>query len=101
MKHLLVRYKVKPEALAEHRRLIEAVFEALQARGPEDVSYMVIELGDGSFFHLKTDLAEGAFDITELPAFQAFGRGIGERAEERPRSAEARLVGSYRVAFNG
>src|SRR4029450_7708443 len=72
MKHKLVRYKVKPEAVAENRHLVEAVFEALQARAPEDVSYMVIELGDGSFVHLKTDLTEGAFELGELPAFQAF-----------------------------
>ena len=47
MKHRLVRCKEKPEAVAENRRLVEAVFEALRARAPEDVSYKVIELGDG------------------------------------------------------
>ena len=71
MKHKLVRYKAKPDAVAENRRLIEAVFEALHARAPEDVSYMVIELDDGSFVHLKSDAAEGAFELGELPAFQA------------------------------
>jgi hypothetical protein len=48
MKHKLVRYKAKPEAVAENRRLIDAVFEALHAKAPEGVSYMVIELGDGT-----------------------------------------------------
>jgi len=47
MQQRLVRCKEKPEAVAENRRLVEAVFEALRARAPEDVSYMVIELGDG------------------------------------------------------
>jgi hypothetical protein len=98
MKHKLVRYKVKPEAVAENRHLVEAVFEALQARAPEDVSYMVIELGDGSFVHLKTDLVEGAFELGELPAFQAFRHGIGERCEELPQSSEASIVGRYRIA---
>ena len=64
MQHRLVRCKEKPEAVAENRRL----FEALRARAPEDVSYMVIELGDGSFVHLKSDSAEGAFELGELPA---------------------------------
>ena len=51
------------------RRLIDAVFEALQARAPEGVSYMVIELGEGSFVHLKSDAAEGAFELGELPGY--------------------------------
>jgi hypothetical protein len=53
MKHKLVRYKSKPEAFAENRCLIEAVFEQLHARAPWDVSYLVIELGDGSFVHSR------------------------------------------------
>jgi len=101
MKRKLVRYKAKPEAVAENRRLIEAVFEQLQAMAPESVSYMVIELGDGSFVHLKSDAYDGAFELGELPAFQSFTRGIGERCEEPPQSQEARLVGSYRMAMNG
>jgi hypothetical protein len=54
MKCKLVRYKAKPEVVAKNRRLIEAVFEQLQARAPDSVSYMVIELGNGSFVHLKS-----------------------------------------------
>jgi len=57
MKHRLVLYKVKPEAVAENRRLIEAVFKELPARAPEGLSYMVIELEDGNFVHLKSDAA--------------------------------------------
>jgi hypothetical protein len=38
MKHKLVHYKVKPEAVTENRRLVEGVFAALRARAPEDVS---------------------------------------------------------------
>jgi hypothetical protein len=98
MKHKLVRYKVKPEAATENRRLIEAVFDALRAQAPEDISYMVIELFDGSFLHLKTDLADGTFELGDLLAVQAFRRGIGERCEEPPKSSEARIVGRYRVA---
>jgi RNA polymerase sigma-70 factor, ECF subfamily len=87
MKHKLVRYKVKPEAAAENRRLIETVFGALQARSPEDISYMVLELEDGSFVHLKTDFREGAFDLGELPAFQAFSSGIASAATSRRKPA--------------
>jgi hypothetical protein len=100
MKHPFVRYKAKPKAVAENRRLVEVVFEALHANAPEDVSYMVIELEDGSFVHLKSDIAEGAFELGELPAFQDFRWGIGERCEEPPQAHEARLVGRYRMAFD-
>jgi len=100
MKHRLVLYKVKPEAVAENRRLIEAVFKELPARAPEGLSYMVIELEDGNFVHLKSDAAEGAFELGGLPAFQAYRRGIGERCEVPPQSHEGRLIGRYRVAFN-
>jgi hypothetical protein len=98
MKHKLVRYKVKPEAAAENRRLVEAVFDALQAQSPEDISYMVIELGDGSFVHFKTDFAEESFEMGGLPAFQAFRRGIAERCDEPPQASDARIVGRYRIA---
>ena len=99
MKHKLVRYKVKPEAVAENRRLTEGVFKALQATAPDDVSDMVLELEDGSFVHLKSDGTAGAFELSELAAFQSFTRGIGGRVEEPPQSREARLVGGYRIAF--
>jgi hypothetical protein len=98
---MLVRYRTKPGAAAENRRLIEAMFEALQAQAPEDLRYMVFEYGDGSFIHLKTDLAEGEFELDKLPAVQAFRHGIRERCEEPPQPAEARLVGSYGLAVDG
>jgi hypothetical protein len=61
----------------------------------------VIELGDGSFVHLKSDAAKGAFELDELPAFRTFRRGIDERCEEPPQSHDATLVGSYRMAVDG
>jgi len=98
MKHKLVRYKVKPGAVLKNRRPVEAVFDALQAESPKDVGYMVVEVQDGSFVHLKTDLAEEPFELGDLPAFQAFGRGIIDRCAEPPQSSEARIVGRYGVA---
>jgi len=95
MKHKLVRYKVKPEALAEHRRLIKGVFGALLDQSPEDVGYMVIETGCGGFVHLKTDFGDETFELGELPAFQAFGKGIIERCIEPPQSSEATIIGRY------
>jgi len=95
MKHKLVRYKVKPEAAAENRRLVEAVFEALQAESPKDFGYTVIELGDGSLVHLVTDFGDEAFKLGALPSVQAFRRGIAERCDEQPQSSDASIVGHY------
>jgi hypothetical protein len=97
MKHKLVRYRVKPEAVAENRRLVEAVFEALQAQSPEDFSYLVIELGDGSFVHLVTDSGDGAFELGDLSAVQAFRRGIAERCDEQPQVSDASIIGRYPI----
>jgi hypothetical protein len=58
---------------------------------------MAVELEDGSFVHLKSDAVEGAFDLSELPAFQAFTSGIRERCVEQPQLSEARIVGRYGV----
>lgn len=97
MKHLMVRYKVKAEVVDENRRLVEAVYEALNAQAPQDIGYLTFELDDRSFVHVKTDAVEGAFDLPDLPAFQAFTQGIRERCEEPPRFAETRIVGRYGI----
>ena len=47
---VVVSYQVKPAALAEHVRLIEAVFEQLQAEQPDNVEYKVMCLADGVSF---------------------------------------------------
>jgi hypothetical protein len=94
MKHLLVRYKTKPDSTAENRRLIETVFEALKARSPKDFNYKVVELEDGSFVHFKSS-REGGFELHDLPAFQAFRGDIAERCDEPPKASGVRIVGEY------
>jgi len=95
MKHKLVRYKVKPDAVAENRRLVEAVFEALQAQSPEDFAYMVVELDDGTFAHFVAEADSGAFELGDLPAVQEFRRDIAERCDEQPQARDAQIVGRY------
>jgi hypothetical protein len=99
MKHKLVRYRVKPEAVAENRRLVEQVLDSLVTQSPEGISYMVVELDDGSFVHFKTDVGDGDFEMGDLPAFQAFRRDIAERCDEPPRASNAKIVGRYRMRF--
>src|SRR6266568_6602702 len=52
---VVVSYQVKPEAMAEHVRLIEAVFDHLRAERPANIEYKVVRLADGvSFVHLSS-----------------------------------------------
>ena len=96
MKRTLVRYKAKPEAAEANQRLIETVFEELQAKSPAGVRYLVLKLGDGSFVHFSMTDA-GAAGIPELAAFRAFQNGIKERCMEPPQANEATIVGNYRM----
>ena len=70
---VVVSYKVRPEAVDEHVRLIEGVFEQLQAEQPDNVEYKVIRLDDGvSFVHVSTaDTPDGSNPLPELEAFRS------------------------------
>jgi len=92
----LIRYRTRPEAAAENRRLITHVFDALRAQPLPDVRYLVLELPDGHFLHL-VDRGPGATGpgIPELPAFKAFRASLEERCLEPPQPASATLVGNH------
>jgi len=59
---VVVSYQVRPGAVAEHVRLIEAVFEQLHAEQPGNVEYKVVRLQDGvSFVHVSSaDTPDGS-----------------------------------------
>jgi hypothetical protein len=94
----MVRYKVKPEHADENVRLIQKVFEELQAKSPAGVRYLVPRLNDGTFVHLSmADTADGVSPIPRLEAFGRYQSGIRERCVELPRSSDVTIVGEYRV----
>ena len=93
---VVVSYQVRPEAVAEHVRLIEAVFEQLHAERPGNVEYKVVRLDDGvSFVHVSSaDTPDGSNPLPELAAFKEFGRDsaarvVGQR-QRLPRSRPRR-----------
>jgi hypothetical protein len=96
MKRLLVRYRTKPEMTEENQRLIEGVFQALQAKSPQGVRYMALKTADGAFLHF-VETEDGAGSLTELEAFRAFQSGIRDRCAEPPQASEATIVGNYRM----
>jgi hypothetical protein len=98
MKRTMVRYKVKPEHADENVRLIQKVFEELQAKSPAGVRYLVLRLNDGTFVHFSmTDTADGVSPIPRLEAFGPYQSGIKERCVELPQSSDVTIVGEYRV----
>ena len=95
--NVVVSYQVRPEAMAEHVRLIEAVFAQLHAEQPANLEYKVVRLADGvSFVHVSTaDTADGSNPLPGLASFADFGRDIAARVTTSPTPTAADIVGSY------
>jgi len=95
--NVVVSYQLKPEAMAEHIRLIEAVFAQLHGEKPQNLEYKVVRLDDGvSFVHISTsDTLDGANPLPAMSAFGEFGRDIAARVATSPAPTGAALVGSY------
>ena len=96
MKRTLIRYRTKPEMTQQNQHLIENVFRVLQEESPEEVRYMVLKLGDGTFLHF-VETNDGANPLLELEAFRLFQRATRERCSELPHASEAIIVGNYRM----
>ena len=77
--NVVVTYQVRPEAVPEHIRLIEAVFEQLHTEQPDDVAYRVLCLDDGvSFVHVSTaDTPDGIQSVAEAGGVQGVRARLG------------------------
>lgn len=97
-KRILVRYRVKPESVAENERLIAAVFEQLAREQPAGLRYASFKATDGvSFTHMVSiGTADGSNPLGELAAFKAFTADIKARCDKPPVATELAEVGSYR-----
>ena len=95
MRHVVVRYKLKPECLAANEALIVAVFAELAELRPAGLDYQVLKLADGlSFVHMATQ-STAENPLLGVPAFKAFTADVKSRCEEPPVSSEATRLGSY------
>ena len=99
MKHVIVRYKVKPERAAENEELVRAVYAELDREKPAGLHYATFKLDDGvSFIHLAANDAEdGRNPLSDVEAFKRFQENIGDRCEEGPVVSSLREIGSYRL----
>jgi len=97
---VVVSYRVRPDAVAEHVRLIKAVFDQLHAEQPDNVEYKVVCLADGvSFVHVSSaSTPDGSNPLPELAAFKEFGKDSAARVTTPPVPAPADIIGSYHPA---
>jgi predicted SnoaL-like aldol condensation-catalyzing enzyme len=97
-KRLVTRYATRsPEAADENQRRVEGVFEELAVSQPDNVSYIVLRLADGSFvhvsFHDHTD--DEVNPISSTAAFAHFQQDHGDRRSGGVDQQTATLVGAY------
>jgi hypothetical protein len=92
---VLVRYRVKPDRVAEHEALIADVFAELQRKKPDGIRYGAFKRADGvSFVHIALVTADEN-PLDQVAAFKAFSERIKERCDEPPEVADLTTVGSY------
>ena len=98
MKHVIVRYKVKPERAAENEQLVRDVYAELHQTKPAGFHYATFQLDDGvSFVHLaSSDTEGGRSPLSEVGAFR-FQQDIGDRCDEAPVVTELHEIGSFHV----
>jgi hypothetical protein len=101
MRTVMVRYRVKPEHVAENEELVRAVYEELERTRPDGLRYGTFKLDDGvSFVHLAETTGNGPSPLSEVAAFRRFQENIGARCDEPPVVTTLSEVGSFRL-FGG
>ena len=96
MKRVMVRYKVKPDRVAENEELVRAVYAELARARPPGLRYETFRLDDGvSFVHIAT-VEDESNPLAEVEAFARFQAGVRDRCAEPPVVTELHEVGSYR-----
>ena len=98
MRHVMVRYTVKPDQAARNEELVRAVYDELHRTKPAGLRYATFRLDDGvSFVHLaSTETEDGTNPLSAVEAFKRFQEGINDRCERGPVVTQLSEIGSYR-----
>ena len=97
-KRLVTRYATKStEAADENERRVKGVFAELEASKPDNVSYIVLRLDDGTFVHVSfhNHRDDEINPISSTAAFAHFQDGHEVRRDGAVDQQTASLVGSY------
>jgi hypothetical protein len=99
MKHVMVRYRVKPDRSQENEALVRAVYEELRHSRPAGFQYATYVMEDGvSFVHVASvDTEDGSSPLSQVKAFKEFTAGVEERCDEAPVVSELREIGSFNL----
>ena len=95
---LVTRYATRSADDAdENQRRIEGVFAELEESRPQNVSYIVLRLADGSFVHVSfhNHGADETNPIASTAAFAHFQDGHESRRDGAVDQQRAQLVGAY------
>lgn len=91
----MVRYTVKPDRLADHLALLDAVFAELAISSPAGLRYAAFRQPDGlTFVHLAIITVDGN-PLERVAAFKAFSAGIKDRCDAPPIVTSLESVGSF------
>ena len=92
MRRVMVRYRVKPDRVAENEALVRAVYEELGRVAPSGFRYMTNVMEDGvTFVHI----ADGEFALGQMESFSRFVDGARDRCDELPVTTQLQEIGSY------
>jgi predicted SnoaL-like aldol condensation-catalyzing enzyme len=97
-KRLVTRYATNSsEAADENQRRVEGVFDELRSTKPDNVSYIVLRLADGSFVHVSfhNHGDDQVNPIASTAAFAHFQDGHADRRDGGVDQQTATLVGAY------
>jgi hypothetical protein len=99
VRRVIVRYKVKPDRVAENEALVRAVYDELAATQPGEMRYGTFKLDDGvSFVHIHSnDDPSGHNPLSELASFKAFQAGIADRCDDLPVVSQLDEIGTFRL----
>ena len=99
MKRVMVRYKVKPDRVAENVGLVSAVYDELERTDPAGLRYATFQLDDRvTFVHLASiETEDGHSPLSEVSAFKEFQENIGDRCDDPPIVTELSEIGSFRL----
>jgi hypothetical protein len=93
--YAIIRYGVKQESIEENRALVAKVFEELEQREPQGFRYAALELDNGEFVHIVSEIDPSP--LPALPAFKAFIEHHADRRSTPVTRTAARIVGNFRL----
>jgi len=91
----MIRYKVRPDAVARNLELVRAVHDELAARRPAGVRYASYQLADEVSFVDMVWTESGPGPLMQLASWEPFRATLADRCDEPPSLVEVTELGAY------